>query len=55
MGKQIVKRVKRKIRGAAIAVICLFLGLVAVGVKLGEPSRVLDQATQICLSCIGIG
>lgn len=26
-----------------------------VGIMLNEPSRVLEQAWQVCLSCIGIG
>jgi hypothetical protein len=29
--------------------------LVLCGIGLGEPGKVLEQATQICLSCIGIG
>lgn len=46
---------KEKIRKAPFVVIFLFLALGAVGISLGEPSRVLEQAKQICLSCIGIG
>lgn len=49
------KVTKEKIRKAPLVVIFLFLALGAIGISLGEPSRVLDQATQICLSCIGIG
>ncbi len=44
-----------KIRKAPFIAIFIFLVLGAVGISLGEPSRVLEQATQICLSCIGIG
>ena len=44
-----------KIRKAPFVVIFVFLVLGAVGISLGEPSRVLEQAKQICLSCIGIG
>jgi hypothetical protein len=44
-----------KIRKAPFVVIFIFLALGAVGISLGEPSRVLEQAKQICLSCIGIG
>ncbi len=44
-----------KIRKAPFVAIFIFLVLGAVGISLGEPSRVLEQATQICLSCIGIG
>ncbi len=43
------------IRKAPFIVIFIFLVLGAVGISLGEPSRVLEQAKQICLSCIGIG
>ena len=32
-----------------------FLVLFSVGVAVDEPARVLEQAWQICLSCIGIG
>ncbi len=49
------KRPEAKIRKAPFIVIFVFLALGAVGISLGEPSRVLEQATQICLSCIGIG
>ena len=44
-----------KIRKAPFVAIFIFLVLGAVGITFGEPSRVLEQATQICLSCIGIG
>ncbi len=44
-----------KIRRAPFIVIFIFLVLGAVGISLNEPSRVLEQAKQICLSCIGIG
>lgn len=49
------KRPVPKIRKAPFITIFIFLALGAVGISLGEPSRVLEQATQICLSCIGIG
>lgn len=36
--------------------LCLFfLGLLLTGITIGEPARVMEQAWQICLSCIGIG
>jgi len=44
-----------KIRKAPFVAIFVFLALGAVGISLGEPSRVLEQATQVCLACIGIG
>jgi hypothetical protein len=46
---------KQKIAKAPFLAILFFLILGAIGISLGEPSRVLEQATQICLSCIGIG
>jgi len=33
----------------------IFLLLLLVGIALDEPTRVLEQARSICLSCIGIG
>ncbi|MEN8140319.1 MAG: hypothetical protein ABFR97_03750 [Thermodesulfobacteriota bacterium] len=39
----------------SLAVGSFFLVLFAIGVAVDEPSRVLEQAWQICLSCIGIG
>lgn len=55
MSKTKGKIVQRKIRRAPFIVILVFLILGAIGISLGEPSRVLEQATQICLPCIGIG
>ncbi len=46
---------KQKIRLIPFAVIIVFLILCIIGINLDEPSQVLNQATQICLSCIGIG
>ncbi len=53
--KKSKKRPEAKIRKAPFIAIFVFLALGAVGISLGEPSRVLEQATQICLACIGIG
>ena len=39
----------------SLAVGSFFLVLFSLGVAFDEPSRVLEQAWQICLSCIGIG
>ena len=47
--------IRTRIRFKPVAVILFFLILGMIGISLGEPSRVLKQATQICLSCIGIG
>ncbi len=46
---------KQRIRILPFAVIIFFLILCIIGINLTEPSQVLNQATQICLSCIGIG
>jgi hypothetical protein len=55
MKKKNKKEAKTNIQIAPFVVIFLFLVLGVIGISLGEPSRVLQQATQICLSCIGIG
>ena len=46
---------EQKIKITPFAVIIIFLILAVIGFSLDEPSRVLNQATQVCLSCIGIG
>ncbi len=46
---------KQKIKITPLVVILIFLILAMMGISLDEPSRVLNQATQICLSCIGLG
>jgi len=43
------------IRKAPLLTISLFLLMAIIGISLNEPSRVLEQAWQVCLSCIGIG
>lgn len=48
-------RKKSPLRKAPFAVISAFLLLWLIGVATGEPARVLEQAVQVCLSCIGIG
>jgi hypothetical protein len=55
MKKQKAKATKQKIKIAPFVAIFIFLVLGAIGISFGEPARVLQQATQICLSCIGIG
>ncbi|MFZ5799169.1 MAG: CD1871A family CXXC motif-containing protein [Desulfobulbaceae bacterium] len=42
-------------RKGPFALLALFLLLFLAGIALGEPTRVLEQAWSICLSCIGIG
>ena len=44
-----------RVRRAPFLVIAGFLLLWFVGISLDEPGRVLEQAIQTCLSCIGIG
>ena len=46
---------KNKIRKPPFFVLIFFLILFMAGVISGEPSRILEQSWQICLSCIGIG
>lgn len=43
------------VRKAPFVVISLFLFMAMAGIMLNEPGRVLEQAWQVCLSCIGIG
>lgn len=43
------------IRVVPFVVILLFLIMGIFGIMTGEVSRVLEQAVQVCLSCIGIG
>lgn len=38
-----------------LALFLCFLLLFLLGIALGEPARVLEQARSICLACIGIG
>lgn len=49
------QRRRNPVRRAPFVVISAFLLLWLVGVASGEPGRVLEQAVQVCLSCIGIG
>lgn len=42
-------------RRAPFFLLAFFLLLFLAGIALGEPTRVLEQAWTICLSCIGIG
>jgi hypothetical protein len=45
----------RRPRRAPFIFLLLFVILLLVGIAAEEPMRVLEQARQICLSCIGIG
>ncbi len=43
------------LRRTPLILMAAFLVLLLIGITLGEPSRVLEQARSICLACIGIG
>ena len=45
----------RGIRIAPFVTILIFLVMGMIGIMTGEVGRVLEQAVQVCLSCIGIG
>jgi hypothetical protein len=45
----------KRVRIAPFVTILIFLGMGMVGIMAGEVRRVLEQAVQVCLSCIGIG
>jgi hypothetical protein len=49
------ERKKHRLRKGPVIIIGFFLLFWFVGISLGEPVRVLEQAVQVCLSCIGIG
>ncbi len=44
-----------KIRQFPFMLMLFFLVMGFVGIYFNEPSRVMHQAWQVCLSCIGIG
>ncbi len=48
-------KTKAKIRKVNIILLFLFVALLIIGVFLGEVGTVIQKATAICLSCIGIG
>jgi hypothetical protein len=50
-----VMKKRKQIQKLPFVVLLFFLLLFMAGVMSGEPSRVLEQSWQICLSCIGIG
>ena len=46
---------KKNIQKIPFILLGFFLTLWMLGLALGEPTRVLEQAKSICLACIGIG
>ena len=49
------KNKSKKIRIAPFITILIFLIMGIAGIMTGEVNRVLEQAVQVCLNCIGIG
>lgn len=49
------KKKSKRARVAPFITILFFLIMGIVGIMTGEVGRVLEQAVQVCLSCIGIG
>jgi hypothetical protein len=49
------KKTREPIRHTPFIVILFFLLMVIAGVAIEETDMVLEQATKVCLSCIGIG
>ena len=43
------------VRVTPFITILVFLVMGMIGIMTGEVGRVLEQAVQVCLSCIGIG
>ncbi|MDF1615395.1 CD1871A family CXXC motif-containing protein [Desulfurivibrio dismutans] len=48
-------KTKVEVRRTPFVVILVFTLLGIIGIATGEPRRVLEQAVQVCLSCIGVG
>ncbi len=44
-----------KIQKTPFILLGFFIALWMIGLAVGEPTRVLEQAKSICLACIGIG
>jgi hypothetical protein len=49
------ERSQHPLRKAPFITIGSFMVMMVIGISLNEPGRVLEQAWQVCLSCIGIG
>lgn len=52
---QSVLNIKQKPMVAKFVPLAFFVILLMTGIALNEPQRVLEQAWQICLDCMGIG
>jgi len=50
-----MKKEKKNMSKMTIVSFVFFLSLFLFGVNVNEPQRVLEQAWNICLDCIGIG
>ena len=50
-----MKKKTFRMRKAPFVLLGIFLALWLVGISVNEPTRVMEQAKSICLSCIGIG
>lgn len=55
MNRKASRKRSYTIRKGPIATLSFFIFIWLLGMNSGEPARVLEQAVQICLSCIGIG
>ena len=49
------EKTSKRVEVAPFVVILIFVIMGIFGIMTGEVSRVLEQAVQVCLSCIGIG
>ncbi|MDX9841359.1 MAG: CD1871A family CXXC motif-containing protein [Desulfobulbus sp.] len=43
------------LRRTPLFLLLFFLLLLMIGIAVGEPARVLEQARTVCLECIGVG
>lgn len=50
-----IKRPLPPLKKTPFIVIAIFWIMATIGIALNEPGRVLEQAWQVCLSCIGVG
>lgn len=50
-----MRKEKKKLNRIMLFSFVFFLALFLFGVNANEPQRVLEQAWNICLDCIGIG